>query len=69
MSRELESYRLHREDLKENFGDKQLLTITDVMKYTGIKDYYTTRKRFGVTKDGITQVDFAYKLSHLTNNK
>jgi len=69
MPKETDSYRLHREDLKENFGDKQLLTISDVMKYTGIKDFYTARRRFGLTKNGITQVDFAYKLSRLTSNK
>jgi hypothetical protein len=65
MPRENESYRLIREELKEKFGEKQLLSISDVCSYTGIKDQRTAKNRFNISSYGVTQIDFALKLSHL----
>lgn len=65
MPKEPESYRLHRAELVETFGDKQLLTIKDVCDYTKIRDQRTAKKRFNISSNGITQVDFALRLSQL----
>lgn len=65
MPKEPDSYRLHRAELVEKFGDKQLLTIKDVCNYTQLRDQRTAKKRFNLSSNGITQVDFALRLSRL----
>lgn len=57
-------YRPILEDLVKTFGGKRLLTITDVCTYTGVCNK-TVKRRYGVTKDGITTVALARKLASL----
>jgi len=57
-------YRPILEDLSRTFGSKKLLTITDVCAYTGVCNK-TAKRRYGITKAGITTVALARKLAAL----
>lgn len=62
MPREPETYREHLEDILTFFGNKRILSVTDVAKYLG-KTRNWTRDHFGISKDGITAVSLANKLA------
>lgn len=53
MPRELKEYRDNYAALLEFFGDKRLLSISDVARYTGC-DRRTVRKLYSITAEGIT---------------
>ena len=46
MPRESEFYRDNLEAVLRFTGGRQMLSMADVMKFTGIKSYATARKRF-----------------------
>lgn len=46
MSREREAYRDNLEDILTFTDGKRLLTITDVRRYTGLRDDRAIKKRF-----------------------
>lgn len=65
MPRENETYRLELEQALAHFGDKRVLTVTDVAAYTG-RDRKWCRQHLGISgKSGITVVKLAFALSHL----
>jgi hypothetical protein len=65
MARENETYRAELEQIRNVFGMKNLLTVTDVANYTG-RSRNWVRQKFGISgKDGITAVKLAYELSSL----
>lgn len=63
MAREKETYRLELEQILAYFGDKRILTLTDVATYVG-KTRDWTRSHLGVTGEGVTAVKLAYILSN-----
>lgn len=65
MARELESYRDILEDLLQYTNGRRLLTIDEVCGYLGIC-YKTAKKRFDVTRDGISAPALARKLARLS---
>ena len=50
--RELEGYRDNLEDILAFFNDKRMLSVKDVKRYTGLKDYYAIKKRFPFMEGG-----------------
>lgn len=62
MSREKECYRDNLERLEEAFPDKEILCISDVVRYTG-KNYRTVKKRFPFKGCEISKVVLARALS------
>lgn len=65
MGRELESYRDILEDILKYTGGKRLLTTEEVCRYLGIC-YKTAKKRFTMTRDGISAPALARKLAQLS---
>lgn len=63
MPREKELFRDNLERLDKAFPDKEILNYADVLKYTGFKDYRAVKKRFNMTKQGISKVKLASALS------
>lgn len=62
MPKEPEGFREQLEDLNNYFGDKRVLTVSDVIRYTGLSKK-TVARRYGVTKGGITTVQLALRLT------
>ncbi len=63
MPREKPLFRDNLERLDASFPEKEWLGLSDIKKYTGIKDNRTVYKRFGITKVGTSKVKFASLLS------
>lgn len=61
MPREHEAYRDNLEALLSYFGDKRLVTISDVARYTGC-DRRTVAKLYNIQKDGITLPTLARRM-------
>lgn len=62
MPREREGYREQLEDITTFFGDKRVLNVNDVVRYTGL-DYRTVRRRYNIdASQGITTVQLARRL-------
>lgn len=57
-------YRDNLEELLKFFNGKRLLSIADIILYTGL-DRRTIKKRFAVGSEGISIATFARKLSKL----
>lgn len=63
MPREKPLFRDNLERLDKAFPNKEWLQIKDVKAYTGIVDHDTCKRKFGLTKAGISKVKFASLLS------
>lgn len=61
MAREPEGYRLLLERLNEFFPDKNILTKSDVRRYTGL-DRSTIAKRYAIGKNGIEKTQLALRM-------
>lgn len=65
MPRENETYRLELEQILAAFGDKRILTVSDVAGYLG-KSRDWCRDHLGISgKHGVTATKLAFILSHL----
>lgn len=64
MAREKETFRLELEQINLRFGGKAVLTCAEASAYTG-HCYRWCAKHLGVSKDGITAVMLAHRLSSL----
>lgn len=59
MPREKEGFREQLEDVAAFFKDKRVLSVNDVVRYTGL-DYRTVRKRYVLHANlGVTTVQLA----------
>jgi hypothetical protein len=63
MPRELEGYREQLEDIMSVFAPKRVLSVSDVVRYTGL-NYRTVVKRYSIDENGITTVQLARLLVH-----
>lgn len=61
MPRELREYRDNLEALIAFFGDKRVVTVTDVARYTG-RDRRTVQRIYNIAKDGITLPTLARRM-------
>ena len=63
MARENETFRAELEQIRNVFGMKSILTVTDVSRYTG-RSREWVRKRYGISgKKGMTAVELAQAIS------
>lgn len=63
MSRESETYRDNLEQLTEFFGGKRVLSLSDVVRYTG-RDRRTVKRLYQVVpSSGITTATLARRMS------
>ena len=62
MPREKELYRDYVERLDERFPDKEHLSVNDCVEFLGL-NFRTVKKRYGITKDGISKLKLARLLS------
>jgi len=63
MPRECEAYRDNLDRLEKRFPCKELLTIHDVLGFTGIKNFYTVKKLFPFQSNYISKATLARCLS------
>nr|DAN03552.1 MAG TPA: helix-turn-helix domain protein [Caudoviricetes sp.] len=61
MPRELKEYRDNLEALLGFFGDKRLVTASEVARYTG-RDRRTVAKLYNIQKEGITLPTLARRM-------
>ncbi len=61
MPREKEGYRANFERLNEFFPDRDLLSVQDMIRFTG-RNYRTVRKRFPFKDNYISKVEAARAL-------
>jgi hypothetical protein len=66
MPKEPEGYREQLEDIHRVFGGKGALTVTEVIRYTGLNKK-TVAKRYGVDRRGITNTQLALRMTRYTN--
>lgn len=64
MPRENETYRLELEQILSAFGNKRILSVTDVAGYVG-RSRKWCRDHLGIDGDGVTAVKLALLLSRL----
>ena len=64
MARENETYRLELEQILATFGDKRILSVTDVAGYVGHSRRWC-REHLGVSGDGVTAVKLALIMSRI----
>lgn len=64
MGREKPTFRAELEEILRYFGDKRILSVTDMVNYTGMSREWVTA-HIGTQK--ITAVQFAYALTNLNN--
>lgn len=62
MPREKECYRDYLVRLDEKFPEQEILNMNQVASFLGL-DARTVKKRYGVTKEGISKVKLARALS------
>ena len=62
MPREKELYRENLARIDESFPNREILSQKDCAEFLGL-DRKTVKRRYGVSRDGITKVQFARLLS------
>lgn len=60
----IDTFQIQLDAIRAMFGDRVLLSMKDVGRFMG-RDYRTAARHLGITKEGITQIELAGKLSRL----
>ena len=63
MPREKEAYRDNLERIKNMYPDKELLRVSEVMRFLGMKNYNSVLKRFPFKDNYISVATLARELS------
>lgn len=64
MPREPETYRMELEQILAAFGDKRILSVSEVARYLG-RSRKWCRDHLGISGDGVTAVKLALTLSRM----